>query len=328
MKRRWILRITLVSTLFFVLIACGRVEDMDEAGPEPVAMEESNMEVEQIEDQQSPVDPSTVEEETVLYRTSETVDTSSVRRSNRMIIKNAELVLLVSDTEVAIDRTTQVIEDVRGYIISSRVWYEKWGTESYKYSSITIGIPAEHFERTLRRLREIAIKVTNESAYGEDVTDQYVDLQSQSTNLEATRDRIIGFLERASTVEEALAVNEELTKIEGQIEDIQGQINYLADRSAYSTISITIEPELPEIMPSPTPTLEPTATPVPWEASKTYTQATRVLSSTYKGLADLAIWLGIVIVPVLAPPVLVVFLVWRWKTSRNSGESPETKQNT
>jgi hypothetical protein len=237
------------------------------------------------------------------------------QRTNRMIIKNAEISLLVEDSDTAIDRTTQIVDDVGGYIISSRVWYQSWGVDAYKYSTITIGVPVEEFERTLRRLRDIAIQVTDENAYGEDVTDEYVDLESQLSNLEATRDRIKTFLDRATTVEEALEVNQELSVIEGQIAEIQGRMNYLADRAAVSTITITISPDLPELVPTPTltPTVtntpRPTMTPTPYSASKTIDAAKRTLTQTYHGIFEFVIWTLIVIVPVFGPAVVIVLLI-------------------
>lgn len=250
------------------------------------------------------------------------------QRTSRMIIKNAEISLLVEDTDTAIDRTTQIVDDVGGYIISSRVWYQDWGLESYKYSTITIGVPVDEFERTIRRLRDIAVKVVDENAYGEDVTDEYVDLESQLTNLEATRDRIKTFLDRATTVEEALEVNKELSQIEGQIEEIRGRMNYLEDRAAFSTITITISPDLPELIPTPTltPTVtdtpKPTMTPTPWDASKTVVRAKRTLTQTYQGLFEMAIWVGLYLVPVLGPPVLVVILIWYFWKKRSATNEP------
>lgn len=228
-------------------------------------------------------------------------------RDDRLIIKNAEVQLLVEDSETAIDLTTQVVTDVGGYIISSRVWYEEWGAASYKYSTITMGVPVEEFERTLRRLRELAIQVLDENASGEDVTDQYVDLQSQLDNLIATRDRIRTFLDQAQTVEEALAVNEQLSEVEGEIEAIQGQINYLADRAAFSTITVTINPDLPEL---PTPTPVPTSTPEAWKPGETLGQATKTLQNAYQGLFELLIWIVVVFIPVIAPFVFAGWLFW------------------
>lgn len=227
--------------------------------------------------------------------------------AGRLIIKNADIRLLVADTDVAIDRTTQLVGDLGGYIVSSRVWYQDYFGHNLKYAAITIGVPVEQFERALNRLRGLALRVVDESASGEDVTDQYVDLQSQLLNLEATRERIKSFLDQAQNVDEALRINQQLSEIERQIEQIKGQINYLSDRSAYSTITVNFEPELPEIVSTPTPT----PTPVAWDPGQTFDDAKKTVTSAYQGIFDFLIWFMVVLVPVLAPPILIVWLVWR-----------------
>jgi hypothetical protein len=232
-------------------------------------------------------------------------------RPNRLVIKNAELILLVEDTDNAIDGTAQIAADTGGYILSSRVWYQDWLRESYKYATITLSVPSDQFESAMRRLRGLAVQVVDENASGQDVTDEYVDLQSRLENLTATRDRIRTFLDQAKTVEEALQVNDELKRVEEEIELVQGRMNYLFDRATYSTITVQLNPKLPEATPTPTPTPEPE-----WDPGETVEQASTTLGTILKALTEIAIWLGIVVVPLVAPPLalvaLVVWIVHRW----------------
>ncbi len=234
-----------------------------------------------------------------------------------MIIKNADIKLLVEDTDVAIDRATQVVGDAGGYIISSRAWYQPHlDGENYKFATITIGVPVVQFERTLSKLRGLAIRVLDETASGDDVTDQYVDLQSQLTNLEATRDRIKSFLDQAKTVDEALRINQELSNIEAQIEQIKGQMNYLQDRSSYSTITINFEPKLPEITPTPTVTATATATPLAWNPGSTFKESKDTVTRAYQGIVDFLIWLFVAIIPIVAPPAFIIWVVWKLLTRK------------
>lgn len=239
-------------------------------------------------------------------------DLTVIERSNRMIVKNADIRLTVKDTDVAIDRATQIVGDARGYIVSSRVWYQDYYGNNLKYAAITIGVPVDEFEKVLTRLRGLAIKVVDETAAGDDVTDQYVDLQSQLTNLEATRARIQDFLKDAKTIDEALRINQELSNIESQIEQIKGRMNYLNDRSAYSTITLNFEPEFPVLTPTPTPTAAPTPTPVPWNPGQTFGEARHTVTVLYQGIAEFLIWVGVVILPILLPPALILWAVWKW----------------
>ncbi len=297
-----------------LLSACG-APAMEAPAAEAPAMEESIVAVEQAA-------PAPAEAEAAkgasdlssgaVYNIG--ADTSSADfAASHMIIKNGEIKLLVEDTDIAIDRATQVIGDLGGYIISSRVWYQPYADgENYKYATITIGVPVDQFERALSRLRGLAVKVLDETASGEDVTNQFVDLQSQVTNLEATRDRIKSFLDDAQTVDEALRINQELSNIEAQIEQLKGQMNYLQDRSAYSTITVNFEPVLPELIETPTPT----PTPNVWQPGETFMDAKKAVTYAYQGIIDFLIWVFVVIVPILAPPVLIIWALMKFFTRK------------
>lgn len=244
---------------------------------------------------------------------------TAAQTGSRMVIKNGELRLLVEDADNAIDRALQVVGDTRGYIISSRSWYQS-GPDgaNYKYATLTIGAPADQFETAMRRLRAIALRVLDENASGQDVSDEYVDLQSQLANLEATSNRIRSFLDEAKTVEESLRINSELSKIEAEVEKVKGRMNYLSNRSAFSTITVTFEPDIPPLPPTPTPTPIPTATPKPWNPGETAQSATRSLTSIYQVLIELAIWIFIVIVPLLAPPALAAWGIFKLATRKKT----------
>ena len=305
----------------FVLVGCGGAASEapveEYAAEEAPAAEEPMME--DIVVEPAPQAPSAEGAEVNLSgQGSGTIDVAAAaQRSNRKIIKNAEIKLMVEDSDIAIDRATQIVSDVGAYIISSRIWYQSYAGDNYKYATITMGVPVDQFETAIRRLRGISIQVIDENASGEDVTDQFVDLQSQVDNLIATRDRIRTFLDQSTSVEESLRVSQELSVIEGQIEEIQGRMNYLADRSAYSTITVTIEPELPEIIvPTPTPTAPP-PTPEPWNPAKTLERSKKTLTVTYQGFFELAIWLLIVVLPIFGPPVFVIWLIWKFFTKKN-----------
>ena len=251
-----------------------------------------------------------ISEGTAYEVTNQSGDLTVLERSNRMIVKNADIRLLVEDTNIAIDRTTQIVGDAGGYIVSSRVWYQDYGEHQMKYASVTLGVPVDEFEKVLSRLRGLAIEVRDETASGDDVTDQYVDLESQLANLEATRERVKSFLDDAKTVDEALRINQELASLELQIEQIKGRMNYLNDRSAFSTITINFEPELPELEPLPEPA------PAAWNPGIVLKDAVEVLTVAYQGIAEFVIWLFVVILPILLPPVLILWALWKLVTRK------------
>lgn len=329
MKSRSGLFILFVIIALLVLAACGGAAPAGTESPpefiEPAAMEPAATEAPSFAEEQAAKDGEGVQQDQTAEQAllaplptaaayeiaNSSGDLTVIERSNRMIIKNADVRLMVKDTDVAIDRATQIIGDAGGYIVSSRVWYQDYYSNSLKYAAVTIGVPVDEFERTLVRLRDLAVRVVDEIASGDDVTEQYVDLQSQLTNLEATRARIQEFLQDAKTVDEALRINQELANIEAQIEQIKGRMNYLNDRAAFSTITINFEPELPILTPTPTPTAYPTVTPIPWKPGETFTEAKNTVTVAYQGIADFLIWVAVVIVPILLPLGLILWTAWK-----------------
>jgi hypothetical protein len=213
---------------------------------------------------------------------------------SQLVIKDAQLDLLVRDTAQALDRVTALAGDEAGYIISSKTWYQ----DGYLYASLRLGIPSARFEAALNQLRAIGLTVLSENAQGQDVSDQYVDLQSKLTNLEATAARVRDFLKDAKTIEESLRINQQLAELEAQIEQIKGQMRYFEGRSAYSTVTVSLTPEYPTPTPTVTPTMRPTPTSTPpWSPGDTFDDASGVLSKQFQAFVDGLIWIGVVFLP-------------------------------
>jgi hypothetical protein len=251
---------------------------------------------------------------------------SSGSPSNRKIIKDAEMNLVVDQIVRAVDRVTTIAANAGGYILSTELSAQGEG----KTATVKLGVPSEAFEDVLRQIRGTALQVKWERATGSDVTSEYVDLQSQLTNLKATQARLRQFLDQAKTVEEALQVNAELSKVEGEIETIQGRINYLGSRSAYSSITLYLEQLMPTPTVTPTPTITPTpsatptATPIVWHPGETFGSARITLQYVLRGMGDFAIWAGVVCVPLVIIG-LIVLLPVMWIRRRTRRRHPDAR---
>jgi len=216
--------------------------------------------------------------------------------ASSLVIKDAEIQLLVRDSSLAVAQVTQLAADHGGYIVSSQSWY----TDGFLYASLRLGIPSLEFERALNAARRLAHQVLRETASGQDVSADYVDLQSKLTNLEATSGRVREFLKDARTVEESLTINQQLADLETQIEQIKGQMRFYEGRSAFSTLTVLINPLLPTPTPTGMATATPTPTPTPaWDAGKTFDKAGTTLVSILKVVIDFLIWLVVLFGPFL-----------------------------
>lgn len=105
---------------------------------------------------------------------------------------------------------------------------------------VTIRVPSKDFEDAVAAVKDLG-KVNSIAIKADDVSEEYVDLQSRLKNLQAQEAQLIVIMARAQTVAEILAVQQQLTSVQGEIEIIKGRMQYLDNRVDFSTINITIQ---------------------------------------------------------------------------------------
>jgi hypothetical protein len=223
----------------------------------------------------------------------------------RLIIRTATLALEVESTAVAEASIRASAAANQGYVVS----VETSGSVGYEYTIITIRVPAERFDAVLGGVEGLASRVMSRSISGQDVTEEYVDLESRLRNLEATRTRLLDLLERANRVEDALNVNNALTDVQGQIELITGRMQYLRQSSAMSTITAQLQPVRSE------PIIEEGG----WRPLEVAADALGELVSLGQELISLLIVIA-VFTPVWLPSVLLVR--WLLRRRRKGAAAP------
>lgn len=109
-------------------------------------------------------------------------------------------------------------------------------------ADLMLSVPSEGFEETLDELRDLGSEVTTDTVEGEDVTEEFVDLEVRERNLLAAEASLVELYDQSQSVDDTLAVQRELTNIRGQIERVQGRLEYLEQRTDFSQISLSIQP--------------------------------------------------------------------------------------
>jgi len=224
-------------------------------------------------------------------------DAASVER---LIIRNANLNIVVRDTEATVEEIDALANTLGGYVIESNISEYREG----KQARLRLRVPAEELDQALDRIHELAEEVRNETISGQDVTDEYVDLQSRLRHLEATEERLLTFMEEAEDTEAALEVYDRLQNIQAEIEQTKGRMQYLKDSAAMATITVNITPS--EL-----------AQPIEvgrWRPQGTLRDAFESLIRVAQFLVDALIVIVVLIVPVLviiALPLIGLFFLIR-----------------
>jgi len=233
-------------------------------------------------------------------------DTSTLPE-DRMIIWTAELSLTVEDAQQVLDQVNALARSLGGYPTAAETWLD----QEQLHARTTIRVPAERFDEAMAGLRGFAIKVDREVANSQDVTEEYVDLQSRLRHLEAKESQLLEFLDKAEDTEAVLAVYEQLSQTQMEIEQVSGRMTYLQKLSAMATISVELHPE-----PAEAPVIEEG-----WKPGRTLRDAARALVRTLQNVGEGLIWIGTFVLPMLLILVLPVLLVVFWVRRRRRRRS-------
>jgi hypothetical protein len=155
----------------------------------------------------------------------------------RMVIRTANLQLVVKDVAAAVDQITGLASTYGGFVVSSNTWQDSGRT----MGNISFRVTAENFDAAIAALHNMADDVRSESTSGQDVTEEYTDLNAQLTNLQAAEAQLLKLMQQAGDVADILKVQQELVQTRGQIEQIKGRMQYLEQSSAMSLIQVNLE---------------------------------------------------------------------------------------
>jgi hypothetical protein len=137
---------------------------------------------------------------------------------------------------------TQIAEENNGYISNT----DSYSNAEGKIASgrIVVRIPSGRFNSVIEKIKKIG-EVKSISISGEDVTQEYVDLESRLKNYKAQEEVLLDLMSRATSVADSIEVQRELSYVQEEIEVIKGRIYYLDNLISLSTIDISLyEPQI------------------------------------------------------------------------------------
>jgi len=243
----------------------------------------------------------------------------------RVVIQNADLSIVVSDVQGRMKNIQVMAEQMGGFVVSSNL-YQSYTSDNVQVpeAQVTIRVPVEKLEDALNQIKKDVVEVQTETRSGQDVTAEYVDLQSRLKNLEAAEAQLSDILKTTTNTEDVVSIFNQLVSYREQIEVIKGQIKYYDEAAALSGINVRIVAEQ---------TVKPLVI-GKWEPKGVALEAVQDLINFLKGFVNFLIRFVIYILPVLiliAIPFYLVFIglraIFRWmRGSKPKKEQPqETK---
>lgn len=199
---------------------------------------------------------------------------------NRIVTKTSDISLLVKDVRNTGDQIISYANDSGGFMVFAS--YNR-PTES-PFATITVRIPTIKLDEALKYIRSLSIKVTSENLVGEDVTDQYIDIESRVATLRKTEVKFEDILAKATSITDILAVQRELISLQEQIDALMGQKDAIEKNAKLTKITAylsTDELALPYV---PDKAFRPNII---------FKLAVRSLFGTLRSAAEAGIWIGV-----------------------------------
>ena len=226
-----------------------------------------------------------VEEESVYRDESQYSDTPNT--SERKVIKTAYLTLEIGEGkfEKALFDLTRLADNNGGFVSNTQSYSDADG--ELTSGSITIRIPHDQYNSALDLIKDMGT-VESITVSGQDVTQEYTDLESRLRNLNAQEEILLDLMSQSKDVGDSIEVQRELSYVMEQIEVIKGRMNYLDNMVSFSTIEVYMhEPE-------------PITTSSGWG----------FLEALKKGLRGaVTVFNGILIFIIAASPILVIIAI-------------------
>ncbi len=211
-----------------------------------------------------------------------------------LIIKTGSLSLQVADVDAALAGAAGRIGGLGGYASGS----QRQGEGASAVASVTYRIPAARWDDALVTLRGLAIKVVAEKTQTDDVTGKVADIGARITSFQATERALQAIMVQATKIADILAVQAQLTDVQGQIEQLTADRKHLTEQAAYSTLTVGFGLKEQAVV-ATTSSFDPTS-----EVDRAGARLIHLLQK----VVTVAIWFAIVWLPFLVGLAIVVLI--------------------
>ncbi len=230
---------------------------------------------------------------------------SRIEGGPRMVARSAQMSLVVKDVSAALEQIVARAQNAGGFMVSSSLSTP----ELAAYGQVSVRVPSNRLTVILEQYRKLGMKVTYETIEGQDITQEYVDVQARLAPMRQVYEQSQQLMKEAGTVEQKMAILNQLQSLQQQIDSLVGQEKYLKDTAGMSYINVSLSTDEYELPYAPSGS---------WRPSVVFKQAVRDLVLDLRELGNLLIW--VMVYGVIWIPVATIILYVRAKRRQKTKE--------
>lgn len=167
--------------------------------------------------------------------------------AERKIIRNGELTLETESPTDGQRRITGIAESLGGFVVTSEFKQNTTQTKPSQSVTVVARVPSSQFNAALDQIRSLAGKVIQEKISGQDVSEEYLDIEARLRTRKALEAQFLEIMKQAKKVADALEVQNELAGVRTEIERLEGRRRFLENQSTLSTITINLQLPAPVV---------------------------------------------------------------------------------
>jgi PBP1b-binding outer membrane lipoprotein LpoB len=172
---------------------------------------------------------------------------ASAQITERKIIRNAEMTIEISDPNEGLQKIASIAEKNGGFVVTSESRENQANAQNLTSTTVAVvaRVPAAQFDQAVEAIRRIGGRMKVEKLSGMDVTEEYIDLEARIRTKRALEMQFLEIMRQARKISDALEVQNQLADVRTEIESLEGRRRFLENKSALSTISVTLQTPAP-----------------------------------------------------------------------------------
>ena len=165
----------------------------------------------------------------------------------------SRLIVRIVDMSIEVDGIADGMEAVGALAVRRGGWVVSQMRPTLYHGSISIRVPSAQLDDAVQEISALGLDVISFSSRSQDVTEEYIDVQSRIDNLTVTLGALRALLDTGGELEDILEVQREITRVSEEIEVLEGRKRYLEQTSAMSliTVQLTLAPGELDVDPGP-----------------------------------------------------------------------------
>jgi len=161
----------------------------------------------------------------------------------RKIIRNANLTLELASPIENQRKIFSIAESHGGFVVTSEMAQEATDGKSKPQMSVNlvVRVPSSQFDQVVEEIRQVGNRIIQEKRTGQDVSEEFIDLEARIKNQKALENQFLEIMKRAGKVADALEVQTQLADVRTEIEKLEGRKRFLENQASLSTITVTLQ---------------------------------------------------------------------------------------